>query len=63
MLFCFVQVRGLSFNPNAPNLLASGAADGRIMLYDLAHPLAETIPVQVNVIDPPIYSCVLFLFF
>uniref|UniRef100_A0A0E0CF14 Uncharacterized protein n=1 Tax=Oryza meridionalis TaxID=40149 RepID=A0A0E0CF14_9ORYZ len=41
------KVRGLSFNPNAPNLLASGAADGRIMLYDLAHPLAETIPVQL----------------
>ncbi|EAZ21636.1 hypothetical protein OsJ_05265 [Oryza sativa Japonica Group] len=46
------KVRGLSFNPNAPNLLASGAADGRIMLYDLAHPLAETIPVQATAVSP-----------
>lgn len=36
------NVRGLEFNPNAPNLLASGAGDGEICIWDFAQPLAPT---------------------
>jgi WD40 repeat protein len=32
------QVRGLEFNAIAPNLLASGADDGEICIWDLANP-------------------------
>ncbi|KAH9300540.1 hypothetical protein KI387_012123 [Taxus chinensis] len=36
------NVRGLEFNPNSPNLLASGAGDGEICIWDFANPLAPT---------------------
>lgn len=32
------QVKGLQFNPSSPNLLASGAADGELCIWDLASP-------------------------
>ncbi|XP_028776350.1 protein transport protein SEC31 homolog B [Neltuma alba] len=35
-------VRGLEFNSIAPNLLASGADDGEICIWDLANPLEPT---------------------
>lgn len=35
-------VRGLEFNSIAPNLLASGAEDGEICIWDLANPLEPT---------------------
>ncbi|GLJ29888.1 hypothetical protein SUGI_0590840 [Cryptomeria japonica] len=34
------NVRGLEFNPIAPNLLASGAGDGELCIWDFADPLA-----------------------
>ena len=34
------QVRGLDFNSNASNLLASGAADGETLVWDLTNPQA-----------------------
>lgn len=41
-LFLFLnskfQVRGLEFNAIAPNLLASGADEGEICIWDLAAP-------------------------
>ena len=38
--FCLMfQVRGLEFNSIAPNLLASGADDGEICIWDLAAPV------------------------
>lgn len=36
------QVRGLEFNSIAPNLLASGADDGEICIWDLVNPLEAT---------------------
>lgn len=33
-----LQVRGLEFNSFTPNLLASGADDGEICIWDLAAP-------------------------
>lgn len=33
-------MRGLDFNPNASNLLASGAADGETLVWDLTNPAA-----------------------
>ena len=36
------QVRGLEFNAAAPNLLASGAEDGEICIWDLANPSEPT---------------------
>ncbi|PNX90491.1 transport protein SEC31A-like, partial [Trifolium pratense] len=35
-------VRGLEFNTIAPNLLASGAEDGEICIWDLANPSEPT---------------------
>lgn len=49
-LFFEHQVRGLEFNVIAPNLLASGADDGEICIWDLANP-AE--PSQF----PPLKVC------
>lgn len=34
----FLQVRGLEFNAINPNLLASGADDGEICIWDLLKP-------------------------
>ncbi|CAI7811825.1 unnamed protein product [Closterium sp. NIES-54] len=36
-------VRGLEFNPAAPNLLASGAEDGELCIWDLANPSAPSL--------------------
>jgi len=36
------QVRGLEFNVIAPNLLASGAEDGEICIWDLVNPSEPT---------------------
>ncbi|KAF9623319.1 hypothetical protein IFM89_000808, partial [Coptis chinensis] len=35
-------VRGLEFNTNLPNLLASGAVEGEICIWDLANPAEPT---------------------
>lgn len=51
------QVRGLDFNSNASNLLASGAADGETLVWDLTNPQApnsfkvvsEQIPTRIIV--------------
>ena len=37
-LVILFQVRGLEFNAIAPNLLASGADDGEICIWDLTNP-------------------------
>ena len=37
-LFVVVQVKGLAFNQMSPNLLASGGADGDIIIWDIANP-------------------------
>lgn len=38
-----VQVRGLEFNSFSPNLLASGAADSDLCIWDLAKPTAPSL--------------------
>ncbi len=38
-----LQVKGLEFNTFSPNLLASGAADGELCIWDLAKPSAPTL--------------------
>ncbi|KAJ3030236.1 protein transport protein S31 [Rhizophlyctis rosea] len=38
------QVRGLDFNPLQPNLLASGATDGEIFIWDLGNPTKPYSP-------------------
>jgi len=38
------SVRGLEFSHYWPNLIGSGAENGRIMVWDLANPCAETMP-------------------
>lgn len=40
-MFLF-QVRGLEFNPSASNLLASGADEGDIIIWDLSNPTAPS---------------------
>jgi protein transport protein SEC31 len=37
------QVKGLQFNPFSPALLASGAADGELCIWDLASPAAPSL--------------------
>jgi WD40 repeat protein len=48
------QVRGLEFNTIAPNLLASGAEDGEICIWDLANPSEPTHfpPLKVRIFFP-----------
>lgn len=36
------QVKGLAFNQLSPNLLASGGADGDIVIWDVANPKKPT---------------------
>jgi protein transport protein SEC31 len=38
-----LQVKGLQFNPFSPSLLASGAADGELCIWDLAAPAAPSL--------------------
>lgn len=38
MRACAAQVKGLEFNTFSPNLLASGAADSDLCIWDLAKP-------------------------
>jgi protein transport protein SEC31 len=40
---CHPQVRGLEFNTFSPNLLASGAADGELCIWDVANPQAPSL--------------------
>lgn len=44
------QVRGLEFNSISPNLLASGADEGEICIWDIAKP---TEPIHF----PPLKVC------
>lgn len=37
-----LQVKGLAFNQLSPNLLASGGADGDIIIWDVANPKKPT---------------------
>ena len=37
-----LQVKGLAFNQLSPNLLASGGADGDIIIWDVANPRKPT---------------------
>ena len=39
----YLQVRGLEFNAGAPNLLASGAEDGELCIWDLASPTTPSL--------------------
>ena len=39
----YLQVRGLEFNAGAPNLLASGAEDGELCIWDLASPATPSL--------------------
>ena len=43
------QVKGLEFNTFSPNLLASGAADGELCIWDVAKPAAPSMypPLKV----------------
>jgi hypothetical protein len=38
-----LQVRGLEFNAFSPNLLASGAADGELCIWDVANPAQPSL--------------------
>jgi WD40 repeat protein len=46
------QVRGLDFNSNASNLLASGAADGETLVWDLTNPQAPNSFKVVRAVWP-----------
>lgn len=45
-----MQVKGLEFNTFSPNLLASGAADGDLCIWDVAKPAAPSMypPLKVH---------------
>ena len=45
-----VQVKGLAFNQLSPNLLASGGAEGDIIIWDVANPRKPTAfpPLKVR---------------
>lgn len=42
LLTSLLQVKGLAFNQLSPNLLASGGADGDIIIWDVANPKKPT---------------------
>ena len=45
-----MQVKGLAFNQLSPNLLASGGADGDIIIWDVANPRKPTAFPPLKVI-------------
>lgn len=49
-LHSLMQVKGLAFNQLSPNLLASGGADGDIIIWDVANPRKPTAfpPLKVS---------------
>lgn len=49
-----IQVRGLEFNAIAPNLLASGADEGEICIWDLAAPAEPSHFPPLKVHSPPL---------
>lgn len=54
LLLTFIfQVRGLEFNTISPNLLASGAEDGEICIWDLANPSEPSHFPPLRVRYPP----------
>lgn len=53
--FCTTQVKGLEFNSFSPNLLASGAADGELCIWDVAAPAQPSLYPALKVL----YVCVL----
>lgn len=46
-----VQVKGLAFNQLSPNLLASGGADGDLIIWDVANPRKPTAFPALKVIS------------
>lgn len=51
-----MQVKGLAFNQLSPNLLASGGADGDIIIWDVANPRKPTAFPPLKVSQKAIYS-------
>ena len=53
-------VRGLEFNPNVPNLLASGAGDSEVFITDLSNPTNPSVysPGAKSNAPPADISCV-----
>lgn len=47
-----VQVKGLEFNTFSPNLLASGAADGELCIWDVANPAQPSLYPALKVRAP-----------
>jgi WD40 repeat protein len=52
----WMQVKGLAFNQLSPNLLASGGADGDIIIWDVANPRKPTAFPPLKVCQKAIYS-------
>ncbi len=54
-----VQVKGLAFNQLSPNLLASGGADGDIIIWDVANPRKPTAfpPLKVFLLCMEFAAC------
>ncbi|KAM0837286.1 hypothetical protein ACQ4PT_061764 [Festuca glaucescens] len=53
------SVRGLEYCSHWPNLIGSGAENGRIMVWDLANPYAETVPTwETESTDGGAISCI-----
>ncbi len=51
-----MQVKGLAFNQLSPNLLASGGADGDIIIWDVANPRKPTAFPPLKVSQKAVYS-------
>jgi WD40 repeat protein len=49
MMLPYCQVRGLMFNPFSANLLASGAADGELCIWDLEDPTQPSLYPSLKV--------------
>lgn len=47
-----MQVKGLEFNTFSPNLLASGAADGELCIWDVANPAQPSLYPALKVPAP-----------
>jgi hypothetical protein len=47
------QVKGLQFNAFSPNLLASGAGDGDLCIWDLSNPSVPSLYPALKVNHPP----------
>lgn len=56
-----MQVKGLAFNQLSPNLLASGGADGDLIIWDVANPRKPTAFPALKVVASAAFNAAVML--